>query len=74
MLSATVQDWIVFAIVALAFGSVARRIYRGALAELLASWLLKRGQVSLAMKVKKSASIGKCGGGCDCPAASKQAG
>lgn len=69
-MSAAHQEFVALAIVAFAFASVAWGVFRARLAQPLSRWLLSRGQVKWAMRLRgvgaKDSGCGSCesGGGC----------
>ncbi|MBC7690563.1 MAG: hypothetical protein H7222_02245 [Methylotenera sp.] len=62
----SLQEVIAFGIVALAVLSLAIRFYRSYLAGPVSGWLLGRGKVKWAMRVKAQSAGGSCG---NCPSA-----
>lgn len=65
------QEWAALALVALAAAWLARRGFRTHVAGPLARWLLRRGKVGLAMRVRRQERAAGCEG-CECPASSKE--
>lgn len=61
-MSANWQEWLVFALVGISVLSLSRGFFRTWLAAPIAQFLLKRGKVSVAMKLKKQADGVGCGG------------
>jgi hypothetical protein len=66
MADSLIQEWIALGIVAAAAGSVGVSAWRHLLAEPLSRWMLKRGRVTAAMKLRAQAerAVGACGGSC----------